>query len=169
MADATTNITPDSFNRGSSNGHVADLAALGAITTSKDIAAQLVVMASRQNDDFNALSVATVTARAEVTNAIAESRLQAERHASAAVLLATQLAATAAAAAAACCCELKEKIGEDGAETRELMNEIERRHCERRETDLKIDLSNTRQTLSFEHILDERLERFGSRSGGGHS
>jgi hypothetical protein len=91
--------------------------------------------------------------------------LQAEKIASASVLLATQLAASAAAKQAECCCELKSAIHHEAEETRELMNTIDRRHGDRREQDLKIDLSNARQTLTFEHLLDERFERFGRGHG----
>jgi len=51
--------------------------------------------------------------------------LDSQKNAAAGVLLATQLAATAAAQAAECCCELKEKIGDDGQKTRDLINSIQ--------------------------------------------
>lgn len=198
MADATTNTVPDSFVRGSSNGYVADLAALGAIQNSKDIASMLTILGNRMSDDFNAVNVgqanstlATVTARADVVNSIANHagvlgvqaekiatdsqvqvekvsaaiQLQSEKIASASVLLATQIAAAASKEACECCCKVQNAIHHEAEETRELLNEIDRRHSDRREADLKIDLSNARQTLSFERMLDEKFERFGRGRG----
>ena len=72
--------------------------------------------------------------------------LQAEKLASASVLQAFQLAAAQAAAAAECCCELKEKIGDDGDKTRELINRLEQARLAVSLVDTKIELSNTKQT-----------------------
>lgn len=51
--------------------------------------------------------------------------LQAQVNSAASTLLATQIAAQAAKEAAECCCELKERIGEEGQKTRDLINSIQ--------------------------------------------
>jgi hypothetical protein len=55
----------------------------------------------------------------------AATNLQAQVNHAASTLLATQIAAQSAKEAAECCCELKEKIGEDGQKTRDLINSIQ--------------------------------------------
>lgn len=55
----------------------------------------------------------------------AATNLQAQVNSAASVLLATQIAAQAAKEAAECCCELKEKIGDEGQKTRDLINSIQ--------------------------------------------
>ena len=52
--------------------------------------------------------------------------VEAAKYANAQTLQAQVLASTAAAQLAACCCELKEKVGDDGQKTRDLMNQIDR-------------------------------------------
>ncbi len=68
------------------------------------------------------------------------------KNAAAATLLAVQNQAAVMAKLCECCCEIREAIRSDGDETRELMNTLARRDSERRETDLKIELSNAKQT-----------------------
>lgn len=289
------NLTADAFVRGSSNGYVADLAALGAIETSKDISQQLNILANRMGDDFNNVNVQTanlgrdiIENRAQLTGTItnaagtlgvqnerigsaagvqvervgnqlgvqserigtqlgvqgekigsqlgvqgerigstvglqistlgaalgvqaekignnigiqnekiatdsqvliektaaalclqiatsgsaaeiqseklaAAANLQAERISAASALLAYQNAAAQAAKACECCCEIKEKIRCDGGETRALINELDRRNADRRENDLKIDLSNSRQNEHIRHMMDEQFERLSRR------
>ncbi len=66
--------------------------------------------------------------------------VEAAKYANAATLQAQTNASAAAAQLAACCCELKEKIGEEGQKTRDLMNQIEREREARALVDAKNEI-----------------------------
>lgn len=72
----------------------------------------------QRESNFNALTVQNNLTQYNIL-------LDAQKNASAGILLATQIAATAAAQAAECCCELKEKIGDEGQKTRDLINAVQ--------------------------------------------
>ncbi len=78
--------------------------------------------------------------------------VEAAKYANAATLQAQELACAAAKQAAECCCELKEKIGDDGQKTRDLINQIDRERGAR-------DLVNAN---------NEILYLRGQMRGGGH-
>lgn len=67
------------------------------------------------------------------------------KNAAAATLLAVQNAAAAAAQLAECCCELKVGQRDQADRILAMLTDNERRNSDRRETNLKIDLSNCEQ------------------------